>query len=667
MNIAPTIAPAFSCSRRVMAWAWVALVFSLAPHLLSMPPGLSVGCLMAGCYWLWRLSGGRTPWFPGLIVQLPLLGIALSIILAEHETLFEQEASIAFLVSLIFLKMLELRRDRDLYVIILLGYFLLGTLFFDGQSLFQTFYAMAVAVLLTLVLILHQRPGASLNVCWRQAGTLVLQALPLTVILFLLIPRLNGALWRLPQSTSLAVTGLSESMQPGSISGLVRSNKVAFRVEFLTSPPETARMYWRGPVLWRLEGETWHVRSGFREVSGSGTSWPDRETKGPGWVQQVTLEPNSLKLMFALEFPELPPEGGVLNRDRQILSLKEIHSPRRYTVVSHPDPFNPEPLTDREAQWALALPDTGNPRARELAATWKNQMADPAAIIQAGLDFFADHPFVYTLSPPQLLHDRIDGFLFETRKGFCEHYAGAFAFLMRRAGVAARVITGFQGGMVNDLGNHVTVRNADAHAWVEVWLPERGWVRIDPTAVVAPARVAEGIGEALALDPDRPPSLNPGNGFLRRWFQIWDWVDYGWNDLIIGFDSQRQIAWWTALGWVQPEYGDLVIAVIVVALLFPWILSVVVGINFSSVRRDPALMTYLKFCRKLAKAGVIRDSREGALAFGERAGSQLPHHRREILLIARACARWRYEKSFSSREIRALKRRIRDFRPRHPQ
>ncbi|HIJ85465.1 MAG TPA: DUF3488 domain-containing protein, partial [Magnetococcales bacterium] len=385
---------------------------------------------------------------------------------------------------------------------------------------------------------------------------------------------------------------------------------------------------------------------------------------GPGWIHEVTMEPNSLRYMFALEFPQAAPPGGQLSRDRQMVSLEPIDTAIRYTVISHPD-FSKKPsFLELDKSWALALPGSGNARARRLAQTWRETFSHPEAIVRAGLDYFVANAFVYTLSPPLLAHDSIDGFLFDTRKGFCEHYAGAFTFLMRSAGVPARIVTGYQGGTLNPLGDHLTVRNSDAHAWTEAWLPDQGWVRIDPTAVVSPSRVETGIQEAIAREPGIPPSLNPKNGLLQQWRNVWDLADHRWNQIVLGFDAEKQMAFWSYLGWSQPESWELVVALLLATAAFPFIFSLLARVvKSASGSKDVTEVMYQKFCRKLARAGVARFPWEGALTFGERAGSLLPQNRTEILLIAKNCSELRYEKNTSPDKIHALDRRIRAFKP----
>src|SRR5690606_25782031 len=146
---------------------------------------------------------------------------------------------------------------------------------------------------------------------------------------------------------------------------------------------------------------------------------------------------------------------------------------------------------------AASPPAGRHPRAVEMARSWRSQGLGDEEIVDRALRMFNEQEFYYTLQPPLAVDDAIDQFLFETRQGFCEHYAAAFTVLMRAAGIPARVVTGYQGGTLNPVGGYVIVRQRDAHAWAEVWLGEKGWVRVDPTAAVAPNRILGGIETAL--------------------------------------------------------------------------------------------------------------------------------------------------------------------------
>ncbi|MBF0421921.1 MAG: DUF3488 domain-containing transglutaminase family protein [Magnetococcales bacterium] len=633
----------------------------MLPHFWYLPPLLTTGGAAVSGWWLWHWHDTGRPWFPSLVTKTTLMLIGLVIIIQHHGPPLASEPAIAFLVTLAWIKLLEVRQTRDVEVMVLLGFFLLATSFFHSQSLPLALYAITITPLLVWTLILNSSPKLSLSTGGRRAGILLLQSLPLAGLMFLLLPRFSVPLWILPTRTEVAKTGLGPSMTPGSISRLIVSNRVAFRVKFLSPAPKPAQMYWRGPVLWQLSGETWRAL----DIPLPGPP-PTSKPMGMRWVQEVTMEPSALPLLFALETPDDAPSAGRLNRDGQIMAINPNHAPRRYTVVSHAEHFSQEPPLKHERRLALSLPPSGNPRARALASGWHRNSTSAEEIVQAALNYFAVHSFTYSLTPPPLGKDAIDGFLFLSRRGFCEHFAGALTFLLRASGIMARVVTGYQGGTFNPLGDHLTVRDADAHAWVEAWLPQRGWVRLDPTSFIAPTRVEQGIHavidgqlDAFSLMPTTVTSLRLGRN-------AWDLIEYEWNRLVIGFNPDKQRAFWSTFGLVRPETWELLLVMMGSVMVFPFVWTLVARIRSAfATDDDPYRRLYAQFCRKLARAGVPRHPWEAPLTYGRRAATLLPGSSREIMLLATLCSRWRYEQSLSPGQIRLWKHKTRMFSPGH--
>jgi transglutaminase-like putative cysteine protease len=321
-------------------------------------------------------------------------------------------------------------------------------------------------------------------------------------------------------------------MHPGDISRLIQSDELAFRAEFKARQPTPQQLYWRGPVLWDYDGRTWltHTPPDFVPLHAAGLGEP--------LTYRLILEPQRQPWLLLLGLPKrLPPlPGSHLGPDLQWQSDKPIDQRLQYEVEAWPD-YRLQADTPPGPR-ALALPAEGDPQARELARQWQAQSANDAAIVARALTLFRQEPFHYTLAPPPLGLNAVDGFLFASRRGFCEHYAGSFVFLMRAAGVPARVVTGYQGGEKNPLGGHYVIRGRDAHAWAEVWLAGQGWVRVDPTAAVAPSRVERGIAGAL-------PAHERIGGFVDAgWLMplrlTWDLVNNQWNVWVLGYDDDRQ-------------------------------------------------------------------------------------------------------------------------------
>ena len=418
-------------------------------------------------------------------------------IIFNFHTLFGREAGVTLLVLLATLKLMELRNARDAMVLIYLACFIIITNFFYSQTIPTALYLLATMMVIVATWVQLQAQNIALKPRLRIAAVLLMQALPLTLILFILFPRVQGPLWGLPQD-AYASTGLDERMSPGSLSRLGMSEAVAFRVTYNGKPPRRDQMYWRGPVLWNFDGRTWTP----------GISLPTIVPKFTGLDQAidyvVTLEPHNKHWLFALDVPEkltisdkvsVP---AILTNDFQLLNKEPVHARMRYAARSSLVYRANVQESERQLQRALQLPRQGDPRARQLAAQWRAGSKDDAAIINTALSYFSKNGFVYTLEPPLYGADGVDDFLFGARQGFCEHYASAFVFLMRAANIPARVVTGYLGGEFNDVGNYYIVRQSDAHAWAEVWLAGQGWVRVDPTGVIAPGRVERGLSASVS-------------------------------------------------------------------------------------------------------------------------------------------------------------------------
>src|SRR5690606_29331367 len=378
---------------------------------------------------------------------------------------------------------------RDGITVILLACFLLLGGFFFNQGIAAAALALGALVVIVAALIaLQPGPGASIAHQLRQSAWLLTQALPFMLVLFLLFPRVQGPLWGMPQDAFSASSGLSERMAPGTISQVAQSDAIAFRVRFAAGTvPPPHQQYWRMLTLSDYDGLSWRYR-------------PSREHEQLAYVPEgtaidyeITLEPSNQRWLPALETAgRLPPESMV-NNDNLLLARQPVRTRLRYDMRSYPD-YRP-PLEERPSRLgnALRLPAEGNPRTRALGEDWRARYASDAEILQAATAFFQQQLLSYTLNPPLMREDAVDAFLFEHKRGFCEHFASAFAFALRAAGVPARIVGGYQGGEINPVDGYFTVRQYDAHVWVEAWIEGRGWVRADPTADSMPHRIEGGL------------------------------------------------------------------------------------------------------------------------------------------------------------------------------
>src|SRR3989344_1763652 len=331
-----------------------------------------------------------------------------------------------------------------------------------------------------------QPAGIDMPARLRLSGVMLAKALPLMVIVYMLFPRISGTRGGLPADAHSGLTGMPDTMQPGSIRSLSESSEIAFRVNFEGSRPPARELYWRGLVLMDFDGRGW--QRGPSPVAEDVNFAPLNEALR----YHVTLEPSNKPWMPALELPAVRPRGATFRADFTLEHREPIRERLNYTLTSYTR-YNTGALEIAERVRGLQLPGHTSPRARALAGQWEREHGEPQRIAQAALDHFRRENFVYTLSPPLLGDDPVDEFLFDTRRGFCEHYASSFVALMRAAGIPSRVVVGYLGGEYNAAGNYLIVRQSDAHAWAEVWLPNQGWMRVDPTGAIAPERIELGL------------------------------------------------------------------------------------------------------------------------------------------------------------------------------
>jgi transglutaminase-like putative cysteine protease len=611
----------------------------------------------------WRYASvGRPSLRPGkaVLTLLALAGAAL-VFYQYHRFYGREGGSALFLVSL-GLKLMEMKTRREVYLVVYLAFFVALTQCLFSQAIPMAAYTLAAAGLPVAVLIgVNGGAGFKLRDALQRSAVLLGQGLPIMAVLFVFFPRIPGPLWRLPDDGASAKTGLSDTIEPGSVSRLGRSAELAFRVDFQGQPPPPALRYWRGPVFWRTDGARW-------------TLPPDRplsrdrrpEFSGPTYSYTVTLEPHRRRWVFALDLPTAFPPEVAETAEYLLLARDKVGERRQYKLASRVD-FRTGPLDSAERKLGLQLPGPPGDRVRALVEGWRSGTAEPAEAVQRALRYFREQPFYYTLEPPLLADPPIESFLFETRRGFCEHYATAFVYLMRAAGVPARVVTGYQGGDWNPLGQFLEVRQADAHAWAEVWLSERGWTRIDPTAAVAPERIERGIDlDASSLDV----SFNPAGDelaeraqglrdWLRQGRRLWSSIDHAWNQWVLSYDPDSQRRFWEALGIVDWSRlmlwlgGLLALSGSAAAVLF-W--------PRRPRQADPALVAYQRFLGKLARQGVVKRIGEGPLDFSRRAASERPQAGEAIARITGVFLELRYGKSMDSDSMERLRRMVRAFR-----
>lgn len=635
-------------------WSVVAAAISALPLLRLMPPWLAATLAGVGLFAAW--SGARRPW-PDALRLLLTLGLA-GLVVSAFGFRFGRDTGCALLLAMLALKLGETRWQRDGRSLVGFALFATFAAFLQDQGPLTLLLAIP-AVVVTLAASTRladseaavpepdaDKPTRRLGAALAWLGL----AMPLALAAFWLFPRLPSPLWGVP-GNALARTGINDRMAPGEWLDLMLDDAPAFRARFFGPAPPVSAMYWRGPVLWDFDGRAW------TRAPWIGALPPAEVTPaGPAFDYEITLEPTDQRFLFALDLPGAAPPRSTMGVDLSPYSRRPVSSLLRYRLESVPPArFEPE-LRRTLRQNATRLPEGFNPRTLALARQWRAEGADDAEVIRRALDWFRAE-FTYSLDAPPLGRDSVDEFLFVTRQGFCEHFSSSFAVLMRAAGIPARVVTGYAGGYFNPLGDYWLVRQSDAHAWNEVWVEGRGWVRVDPTAAVAPERVLQrsaniggglgGLGEGLA------PIVS-----------VADWMRRGWNDFVLGFDAARQRLLLRPLGIDEATTTQLLFAFALVtglalaATLLPLLRS-------GRVPRAPLLAAYDRFIHRLSRAGVAKAAHEPPQAFAERAAQALPGDADAIRALTRRFVAWRYAgDELDPAAQRELSRALRSFKPR---
>lgn len=625
----------------------------IAPHAEHLPEWIGILSAMV-LAWRFYLAYSDNPLPPRWL----LIAITVAIVgglQIEYHTLFGREPGVTLLIILVSLKLLELRAMRDATLLIYLSCFIIITNFFYSQSI-PTALMMLASLLLILSTWIHLHTGTlGIKPRVKIACLILLQAIPLTLLLFVLFPRVQGPLWGMPQD-AYSSSGLSDSMSPGTLSKLSLSQAVAFRVSFEGATPSHEQMYWRGPILWDYDGVTWTAGISIR------SKLPTLDQTGNPVDYTVTLEPHNKRWLFALEMPTKLSIDSIITDDFQVWSKEPIIARTRYNVHSQLAYRVNADETPYQLQRALKLPPAFNPRARKLAADWHATLPDDDAIIRAALSLFNREKFEYTLEPPLLGKDGIDDFLFETRKGFCEHYASSFVYLMRAAGVPARVVTGYQGGEPNLLGGYSIIRQSDAHAWAEVWIKNRGWLRIDPTAAISPERIRSGLSASIPDSPSLPFMARTQSPWLLKMRFNLDMLNYRWNQWVLGYNTEQQFAFLTRLGMEDISWQKMAINLMLGVAMLVALFALLMLRRLYIHSTDSTQKLYLRFCRKLERTGTKRLPYEGAQDFASRAAFNQPHLAGAINSITERYLALRYENNADPEAMRALRREIRAFK-----
>jgi transglutaminase-like putative cysteine protease len=643
-------------SLRNTAWLALALALVAAPHAERLPLWLTALAVGLGG---WRMYLARMRLaLPARWQMIFIVTAGTAAIFLEYRTLFGRDVGVALLVLMISLKLLETRVQRDGMVLAFIGYFLVITNFFYTQSIPTALYLLVCVWLITAAMISLQftHEPAGFRVPLRSSALMLAQCAPLMIVFFLLFPRVQGPLWGMPSDAFAGVTGLSDNMSPGTINKLVFSDDVALRAAFADGLPLPNRLYWRGPVLLDFDGRTW--RTTQRPVRNRIEL--DRGTNPVRYT--VTVEPHNRRWLFALDMPRTLPPRAVITSDYLLLSQTPVNGRMRYEMESFLDYGIGAGNSPESMRRMLALPQGLNPQTQELGQKLRAQHAGNTAIMNAALTLLREQKFVYTLEPPLLGMHSADDFLFKTKSGFCEHFASAFVVLMRAAGVPARVVTGYLGGEYNRLGNYLIVRQSDAHAWTEVWLEDRGWVRVDPTNSVSPARADGGLAAALPEGASLPRGARSSNPLLHQIAMTWDSVANAWNQTILGYNLETQRALLYRAGLDDATWRTLAILLIVITAIVTLLLALYTLRNRIH-KRDPVLAAYRVFCQKAARAGpgLVRRESEGPEDYATRLARARPDIAEPARAITALYVGLRYANNYGIKRLQEMRQRVRQF------
>ncbi len=511
---------------------------------------------------------------------------------------------VSLLIVMLAMKTLELKSYRDAYVILFLCYFLLITVFLYNQEIYLWFYILGLSLAILAFLFSMNLSGSvfTTKLIYKNVAKISLQALPLMLVFFVVFPRLSGPLWAFKQDTASAVTGIGNSLSPGTISKLSQSNETAFRVKFSDPDnlPANPDRYWRGPVMTDTNGYEW-----FADKNRIKKELP-KQSAVNAYQYQLTLEATGKQWLFALDIPTQIPAGSFLNSAFSVIADEAVTKRSSYlfeSVTSY------ELLKDNpvEIENALFVPDIVTDRLDKFVISLQKNNNSPQLFINAVLDHFNKQNFIYTLEPPRLLNNPVDQFLFDSRKGFCEHYATSFVILMRLANIPARVVAGYQGGEWNPAGEHLIVRQSDAHAWAEVWLDNQGWIRIDPTSAVSPDRIEQSID--ITQIKEGAPVVFRINGnsafanFFRQASFMLDAIDLNWHRWVVGFSDKTQQRLFSFAGF--KKYSDYLIILITLAVCILFIIFLTLFLkNSRRLKSDPVKVIWDKFFHKLIKKQV---------------------------------------------------------------
>jgi len=650
--------------RRPLLWLAAGLLFTLPPMFGTLALWVPVSFLVALAAKFWMEPHGYR--LRSLTFKLVLGATALVWIFISYGSIKGIEPGVSLVAVLMSLKILEAHTAREFQVMVMVAWLLCLCGFFLSQDVtIALCLAIAFTLLLVALIQFHRGPSGPFWPPVRTALKLLAQALPLILALFLFFPRIAPRSAFKLAPAAFSATGFSDWLSPGSVTSLANSTGVAFRAEFPDGRiPSSAAMYWRGVVMQQCNGLEWHAREERNFIPPS----PQHPPEGERIRQWITIEPHGGRWMFALDWPAEPTSGAVLAPGNYLSSTEPIRKPRRYEITSFPK-IGEKELGAGERRNLLQLPDNISPAISGLVQAWRAADPKPRAIVSTALQFFRTQGFRYSLSPGEYQRNGLEEFLLRRRVGFCEHYAASFATLMRLAGIPARVVVGYLGGDYNELGQFFLVRQADTHAWCEVWLEGSGWVRVDPTSVVAPDRINLGLNSFLERQASAGQAQFRQNTLTRtlarsRLFGdirlAWEALNYAWDTSVLSFDGERQELFLRGVGLGNAGPGALIVWSVGIATSVLAIYAAWMGLR-ARPRVDRVKALYNRFCRKAARFGAARRPTEGPSAFANRAARLLPNESDRIHRISSAYVTIRYSAASTANTVQQFAKDVNAF------
>ena len=651
-----------------MMWLLAAQLVVMAPLVFFLPIWLLPVLLFSAGWRIRVMQGHREQPSKVLKTIIALLGL---VALGASGL---KPVSLDMMASLLMLgfsyKALEVIQKRDAMVVILTGFLLIGVLFLYSQSILIALYgAFALSILTGALIAIQQSKSYAILPNLKLSSLMLLLCLPLMLMFFIFSPRF-APLWTVPLSGGHAKTGISDSMTPGDIANLSQSDELAFTVTFLGEKPKQNELYWRGLVMQNFDGKTWTQFSEKLEPSATKRRLRINESalrnklvkKGYGRAYEVIYEKTARPWLFALA-PVAAIEGdAIYGNDFTLMSQIDIFEPKMLKLTSYPEALREVDLPEETRELALQLPNRGNPKSHALAKRILSNSSSHQDYVNKVMNRFSQQDYYYTLRPKTLGEtNTIDEFLINNKKGFCAHYAGSFVFMMRSAGIPARVVTGYQGGKWNEQGKFLSVHQYDAHAWAEVWLADKGWVRFDPTSMVAPNRIEKNLEDAVGAEGsflENQVFSMAKYSWLNSIKSKMDSAQYAWRRFVIGYDRDSQSELLKRLfGELTLQKIAMIVGGFFLGIIAFWALLLGLGKRHEHEAVEHQL--YRRFCKRLEKLGIKREPSQTPEAFSLFASAQLPQLATEINAFSKMYSDVCYNPSAESHlqeNIRALKK-----------